>query len=544
MLRYLQIMDWFKNFDINLPFLKKSGSIEYFFSLNIGLEKLTAGVWAIDGGKLHLINTSKEKYSSEDQIIQLTDKLLDAALDILQIEPKKILFGVPDSWLLDEQLKEPYLKLLKKLADDLELTPLAYVSTTSALVHFLEQTEGAPVTAVLVGIGENFLMTAVLRAGRLDGSKVVKRGQNLGEDIEKLLLAFPEIEVLPSKIHLFSLTSQNLEEDKSVLLSYPWMERLSFLHLPKIDILEDDIEIKAVSLAGATEFEEGIKYDQKAPGIKLSKKSFDSLGFVTGDILEQKEQKPIQKEVIEEDVIRNEIEEKDREVENKIEKIYSNKKRLLIPVAFLSLLIMMYLLLPKANILIFVEPRILEKDTQIVADPTVTSVDEKNGKIPGQIVEVVVSGNEKGLASGKKQIGDSAKGTVVIYNKTDASKALSKGITLTNSNGLKFSLDTSVSIASQSATDLGITFGKASSTITAFNIGADSNLPSGSDLTISGYSASQVSAKSEGNFSGGTSKDVTVVTDSDQKKLLATLASNLRKKPRRNYKKNWLIKKF
>jgi len=39
----------------------------------------------------------------------------------------------------------------------------------------------------------------------------------------------------------------------------------------------------------------------------------------------------------------------------------------------------------------------------------------------------------------------------------------------------------------------------------------------------------QVSAKSEGNFSGGTSKEVTVVSDSDQKRLLASLASDLRK---------------
>lgn len=188
-----------------------------------------------------------------------------------------------------------------------------------------------------------------------------------------------------------------------------------------------------------------------------------------------------------------------------------------------------YLFLPKAEVKIFVEPKIVEKDTQVTADPNQKEVNEDAKIIPGQIVDTDISGSAKDSASGKKQIGDPAKGTVVIYNKTSESKVISKGAILTSANGLKFTLDISVSIASQSAADSGITYGKVNATITASAVGADGNLPSNSELTVGNLSSSQVSAKAEGNFSGGTSKEVTVVSDVDQKRLLASLTSNLRK---------------
>lgn len=185
------------------------------------------------------------------------------------------------------------------------------------------------------------------------------------------------------------------------------------------------------------------------------------------------------------------------------------------------------LLLPKAEVKIFVEPRILEKDTQVTADPKIKEVNEEAKIIPGQLVDTEVSGSSKDLATGKKQVGESAKGTIILRNKTDASVSFSKGTILTSPGSLKFSLDLSVTVASKSADDG--TWGKATATVTAQTIGADGNLPSGIDLTVTGFGTDKIIAKTEGNFSGGTSKEVTVVSDSDQKRLLASLASDLRR---------------
>ncbi|MEK7616758.1 MAG: baseplate J/gp47 family protein, partial [Patescibacteria group bacterium] len=212
--------------------------------------------------------------------------------------------------------------------------------------------------------------------------------------------------------------------------------------------------------------------------------------------------------------------------------------------AVFILLIFAYLFLQSAHVKIFIEPQVLEKDAEVTADPKVKSVLEDVKIIPGQIVETQVQGSGKGDATGKKEIGDPAKGTVVIYNKTFDSKTLSKGSVLTATNGIKFSLDTSVGIASQSATEAGITYGKTNATVTAQIVGADGNLPSGTDLSVSNVQSSQISAKAEGNFSGGTSKQVTVVSDDDQNRLLAQVAAQLRQQAQQKLQESLKDKKI
>lgn len=529
-----------------LPFGNKEEVLEYFFALNITSEKLTAALWTIEGKHLKVIDIASENYSSPDDLVSTTDKLLDKVLGIRELQVEKILFGVPSNWLTDENLKEENLKVLRRLVKELELTPLAYVETAHALVHFLEKADSIPPTAVLVGFEEHHLTVSVIRAGKLDGVKVVQRGDSSGASIEKALLTFTSVETLPSKILIYGPGAMEL---KSQLLSYAWMSKLSFLHFPKIDVLQDGVEIESVCLAGASEIKGDVYYteqkqeqvvkkgaDLTAPEEIEKERSDEVLGFVVGDVAGKKdeEEEPEEQE--------QELERPELPVpqETSVAETTGFRRRffpgspvklafLLGVIGVLVLILAAYLFLLKAEVKVFVEPKVLEKETQVSADPKQKSVDEEAKIIPGQVVEVDVSGTSKAQSTGKKQIGDPAKGTAIIYNKTSEGKSLSKGTILSSSKGFKFSLDTSVTIASQSASDSGITYGKGSVTVTASAVGADSNLPSGSELTVGGASASQVSAKAEGNFSGGTSKDVTVISSDDQQKLLASLASDLRR---------------
>lgn len=583
-----------------LPLGKRQENKEYFFALNIGAEKLTAALWAIEGSELKILEIASDDYSSQDDILTVTDKLLDQVLGLKEIEPQKILFGVPHSWLIDDNLKDEYLRLLRVLVKELELTPMAYVATSNSLIHFLEKQEGIPPTAILVGFEKLHLMVTVVRAGKLDGVKVVTRGENSGSDIEKALLTFTDIETLPSKILIFGVRAQEL---KSQLLSFSWMSKLSFLHFPKIDILGEDIEIKSVCLAGGSEMKENISYTERPVKKQVEKMGIleeetekieskesnepsepkasddsltqsettegDNFGFVVGDIAE-KEKPAGAEESLSEDSEKDlavpeeqiPVETQDFVAENQpvsppqTGKI--NKKLILtkfIPKGFTNLIILAgivvglilllgaYIFLPKAEVKIFVEPKVVEKDAQVIADPKQKTVDEDSKIIPGEVVETEVSGSAKDSASGKKQIGDPAKGTIIIYNKTSGSQSLSKGTSI-SSGGIKFTLDTSVTIASQSASDSGITFGKANTTVTAASIGADGNLSSGSDFTIAGFTSDKLAAKSEGNFSGGTSKDVTVVSSEDQQRLLAKLSSDLRQQAQQKLQEKYPNKKI
>lgn len=574
-------MSFIDKLSARLPFTKKEEELEYYFALNIAEEVISVALWTIEGKHLKILETASSEYTSIDEITPIADKLLDAVLGIREADITKILFGVPHSWLQDDNLKDEYLKVLRSLVKELELTPMAYVSTANALINFLEKSEGIPPTAILAGFEKNYVSTTVVRAGKLDGVKVIKRGEVSGADLEKALLTFTSVETLPSKILIYD-SETNLEKLKTQLLSFSWMNKLSFLHFPKIDILPEHLEIKSVCLAGATEINSGVLYtdqsvkisetkpteiipeSQQEPADKVENtdipKEGDNFGFVVGDVskkMQEEEEKESLDEEIEEGMEETEPDlnestnlletddfEKDLEVASptpvteKLIKKFNFKKfipkklfkspLLLGGVVILLILLGLYIFIPKANVKIFVEPKILEKDAQVIADPNQKLVDENAKIIPGKIVETEVSGSSKDSATGKKEVGDSAKGTVIIYNKTSDSKSLSKGTVLTGSSGLKFTLDSSVNIASQSATDSGITFGKVNANVSANSIGPDSNLASGSELTISGFSSSQISAKAEGNFSGGTSKTVTVVSTDDQKRLLAKLSSDLR----------------
>lgn len=544
-----------------LPIRKKEENKEYFFAVNIAAERLTTALWSVEGKELKILGITSEDYSSQDEIATVLDKLLDEVIGLREIEPQKILFGVPNSWILDDNLKDEYLKILRNIVKELELAPMAYVSESNALVHFIEKKEGVPATAILVGFEKHHLSVTVVRAGKLDGMKTVKRGESAGSDIEKALLQFTDVETLPSRLLIYGMEADDL---KAQLLSFSWMSKLSFLHFPKIDVLGEDIPIKSICLAGASEIESDVSYADQP--VKREKEKVNILeeekeevpdssekdpGFVVGDISrlapeEEKRETELLAPEEEQFTVPPPIENPKAgfNTKNFIFRKMKGKALFVGLAVVLLLLFLPYILMSKANIKIFVEPKVLEKDATVIADPNQKTVNETDKIIPAQVIETEVSGSERDAASGKRQIGDPAKGTIVIYNKTSDSKSLSKGTQVTSSGGLKFVLDTGVTIASQSASDSGIAFGKASTSVTASAIGADGNLPSGSTFTVVGFTTDKLSAKSEGNFSGGTSREVNVVSSDDAQRLLAKLSSDLKQQAQQKLQEKYPGKKI
>lgn len=553
-----------------LPLRKKEEEEEYFFATNIGTDKLTAALWVIGGQNLKVLEVASESYSGNDEIVGITDRLLDTVVGLKEIEPQKILFGVPDSWVSDDNLKDEYLNILRNLVKELELTPMAYVATGNALIHFLEHQEGVPTTAILVGFEKKHLTITVVRAGKLDGVKVVSRGSNCGSDIEKALLTFTDVETLPSKILIYGLQAQEL---KSHLLSFPWMTQLSFLHFPKIEVMEEDLEIKSVCLAGGSEIKGSIKFSEgparkpqvasvlttdeskaeesvdKEAAAEGKPEDMENFGFVTGDVSAQndliaEEQSDAGESALEIEDFEQEITPPSEPPQTERRKKLNLKNSAVLAgiTGALVLLVGAYAFLPKAEVKIYVEPMILEKDAQVAADPKQKEVNEDAKIIPGQIVEAEVSGSAKDTATGKKQIGDLAKGTVVIINNTDQGQSFLTGTILTTSGGLKFKLNNTASV---SAT-LSDATSKSTKTaeVTAVEIGADGNITSETTLKIGNYPTSQFVAKTQGNFSGGTSKDVTVVSGEDAQRLLAKLSSDLRQQAQQKLQEKYPDKKI
>lgn len=556
-----------------LPSRNKPHSAEYYFGLDIRHGFVIGSVWGIEGKKAKIISVVHRKFHQPEDfpenalsLVEAANIALDEALADFQPEPEKILFGVPDSWLVDEDLKPKYSKVLKQLVKELDVIPMAYVSTTHAICHFIQRQEGVPTTAILAEIDDP-LTVSVVKAGKVLGSKEVNRGENLPRDIEKALLSFSDIEVLPAKILIFgdgkvshnkqSFTTykQSFATYKEDLVSYNWMGQLPFLHLPKIEELEEDMIIKSLCFAGASEINPEVHLEHQTVPISSERTkphhpSQNSQSRPSHAIPVPQETAFVEEDIEDQyagtavDTYEKSIQSHPGTMVDKfspagiIPKRMPNLMRwfsglgftLLIPIIIVMVIILAYLFLPKATVVVFVDPKVLEKETQIVADPKITVMDEANKQIAGKVVETSVDGTSKAAATGKKKIGDPAKGSVVIYNKTAGSKTFPQGTVLVGPDNLNFALDTSVTVASESAVEGGISFGKSSGNATASTIGPDGNLAAGKDLAIKGFPPDNYSAKVDTAFSGGVSKDVTVVTSDDQKKLLASLVSELKKK--------------
>jgi hypothetical protein len=545
----------------------KAAPSEVYFALLIGSEKISAAIWSLEGRNLKIINTAETKLDNA-KLLESANNALDECLADFPYDPTKVLFGVPETWLTDGNLKPEYLEKLRVLTKELSLSPMAFVSNSHAISHFLQTQTGAPLTAVLVENSDPLVLT-IVKSGKVVITKEIKRGESLNQDIEKGLLMIDEVEVLPSRIIAYGEKSQDGLKDR--LVSFPWMSKLPFLHLPKIDVLDQTVPMIAVCFAGAFEINPDVSYvadvRKKAAGAGVSALPVVANdGFVEGDI---EADSFGQDQTLRGGVARIDRElasdEFDDELEvggsfgaeqgakakgllmlKKIKRMFKvptrggNRKLLLFasPIALVLILMIIWVVMVKVDVQMFIDAKTLDRQAKVEADPAISAPDDVNRKIPGKVVSVSVNDTLRGTASGQKQIGDPAKGKVIIYNKTDSSKSLASGTVLSSDNGLKFTLDSSVNIASQSATPgpdqtTIIKPGKSDAVgVTATVVGPEGNLAAGVNLSINGFTQNQMLATIDSALSGGTSKTVTVVSSDDHKKLLADLASNLRKKAR------------
>ena len=181
-----------------------------------------------------------------------------------------------------------------------------------------------------------------------------------------------------------------------------------------------------------------------------------------------------------------------------------------------------------ATVTLNVSPDVSEKSQTVtfsVSNPT----DVKNNVIAAEFTSVSEDGTSSTPATGKQDVGDKAKGTVTVFNNSSDSVSLSSGAKITSSNGLVFTLNNAVSIASASGDPFsGTKPSTATVNVTASTFGTDYNLPSGTKFSIGDNAA--IAAKNDNAFSGGTKKEITVISKDDIAKLLTDLPKNLEDK--------------
>lgn len=577
-----------------LQFLGKKEKKEYFLALLLQEEKVNAVIFEELAGRIHLIGQQQEYFTdsieiaSIEELLETLDKAISQAEEKLpdNIETQKTIFGVKEDWVEEAKIKKQYLSKLKKVSEALGLAPVGFIVIHEAIANLLQEKEGAPVSAILVEIGKKHLTISLLRAGRIIETKKTRIEESITKTADRVLHHFTNYEILPSRIIIFD--EEKLETISQEFISHSWSKSLPFLHVPQITTLPKGFDAQSLLFGAATQMgfellgeepaqkayhkqdtEEkgGKEAEESLPESSKKAQELEMFGFVMErDIAKLEEEK--QKEHIHEE--KGEEEKKKKHVVQsytlgniltvlkekalpflrmfihmligsfiKLHRAFfkkgfssfpKEKRFLLIPPAIIGGLIAilsLYVFFVKATVTLEVKPKVIEK-TELVT----FSID--NGKSTNEIHAAAISVSEDGTttttATGKKETGTKAKGSITIYSRLAQNKTFTQE-TVIRGNGLEFTLDKDVTVASSSAAaDPSAQPSTATGSITASAIGKDANLPSGIKLSIAGYDTSDIIAKNSDAFSGGSKKDITVVSKADTEKLIDDLTKNLETK--------------
>lgn len=189
--------------------------------------------------------------------------------------------------------------------------------------------------------------------------------------------------------------------------------------------------------------------------------------------------------------------------------------------AFIVLLWWMFGIAPHATVTISAKTTPISIDQTLSMDPSAqsSSVNELKFKANSQQIKKSVSTDF--TATGTKDIGTKASGTVTITNSFDSdSKTVPAGTVFTAASGQHFSNTADVTIPGATVSGGSIHAGSAQVALTAADIGPDYNIPAQS-YSVSGYDSLTANGSA---MSGGDKQTVTVVSQTDVDKAKTQLA--------------------
>lgn len=181
---------------------------------------------------------------------------------------------------------------------------------------------------------------------------------------------------------------------------------------------------------------------------------------------------------------------------------------------------------PKAKVVITVGAQPYTRSITI----KVKSEDEtstENMILKGSVLTASVQETAEAETTGTKIVGEKAEGEITLYNKTSSKIELEKGDTVKytgKSEDLSYTLKGDVEIPASTPQDpldpaSPLNPGEAKVKIVAKDIGDDYNLDDGKSFEIEDYEESELEGKNKDKVSGGSSKEVKIVTQEDMDNL-------------------------
>ncbi len=520
-----------KNFLFNLFHKTTTGKKEHYFGLILKEEEGLGMLLEIDQDqkKIKKIDEKKFVYSNSwEQIIEDVDEILYELENTNKTRVEKVIFFLY-SHLVDQkskEIKKPYLDKIKNLAKKLELKPLGFIEHHEALSLYLNQKEEAPLTSVIVELDKSSVSLFMYKGGALIFCDSIAKTEDLIIDLETIFNKTKGEIILPSRIIIFN--SGELEDESNKIINHLWKEDL-FIQIPRVEVLNYE-ELKEALLFSFSQqvFKEG------KPNIieKKKQEEKDVLGFMIGkDIREAVKDQFTEDKIVGPNFV--------LPATFKLPEFFI-KFRSRPQTSFLVLIGLVLILasifsvlfyLHKASLVVYFQGKKIEKELNIVGSFKVSS--QKSELLIKKISEIVEEEDSLNT-TGKKTIGEKARGEVTIYNSGLAEKEFKKDTALTASNGIKFFLDVDVKVASasQSLTSDGnllTVTGKTKAKVTADEIGPLGNIDKNEKLKIDDFALNLFFALPNASFSGGNKQELQTVSKEDMKKLKDLLTEKIKK---------------
>lgn len=519
-----------------------------YLCLVITPDRITALIWTLEEEQVKVLGYDHKNLASIDHLLHQAAVAIDKAGEEAKVDVAKTVFGLASDWLEEGNLSAKSAKLLKKLAEELDLEPQAYVPLATSIDHLLKAEQTPAPNFIAIGIfGQEQGQVCEIHqivANKVIVTKTTQSPINI-EKIQALIKELTAAEKLPPRIVVYGQDPSSLLADK--IRQADWQD--IFMNEPRIDFLDDQALTRAVAYAQAADLLGREPISQQAKTVPAA----DELGFVQDqDILLSaqtvKDQKLQKEEYAVEVESSNIAQETPAPKSQSLKNLFNEKLRFFVKISsilqrpnlakkagigltaiLIFSLVAAYVAgqtLTRAQVIIKVNAQ--SSDAQFTANVVAGApYDASLSQIAGQAITVSAQGNQKAVTTGSKKIGENANGEVTVYyNPKLPTKTFPKGTKIITENGLKFSLDNDVEAASASAS-----VGQAKVHVTAEVVGPQYNLEPGQQFSFTEFDQSYW-AQNDAPFSGGSERQTTIVTQEDMDRLQKALYETLVQKAR------------
>ena len=552
-----------------------------FFVVYFGEQTVRAALWKVADGQIEVATLSNpQAWSNDQEVIDATDRALQE-LGKESEQVKQTLFALEPTWVSQQGILPDRKVLFQQLTKELALEAVGFVVIPEAIVQDVIYRKGTAFQCFVVEVLLSRVSMTLLKNGKLTQQEMIGRSGNPVDDIQEGFARFHDTP-LPALVLLYSsvLSLEELEECRQRVLALDLMTQFKFLQQPNFEVIPPDqiintivqtggravAEARELIVAGAVpqvtdpdpneEIHPELDEPARAPRVVDTPPLTSDVQVPTNSLFTQPtptqpartqpartqpapnlpSAPALQPSVLEEDHFPDVGTHHHGAHGTHLFGRFHLPHH---PVLFAAIgigigifgLLAVFLISSGSMLSALVSAELkttpVSKQLSLRLDPQAPGSDPNLGVLKAELITQAVSGEKTATTTGKKLIGDKAKGKVTIFNRTSSAKTFPAG-TVLQTGKLKYLTDQQVTVASAST---GKNFetnpGTTEVAVTAAAIGVESNIAVNTELTIDAYAKDTYIARSAGNLTGGTSREILAVSKKDQDDLLVALRKEL-----------------